>query len=201
MKKGGNKAFTVVLFLVVIAALGYYTYLSNKSPGHDDVTESSEKEILMNYDMENNYPKTAREVVKTHCRFLKYIYSEDFTKEATEDDYFTMTQQIRKLFDEELLELNSADAQLQGLKSEIALYQTNKQKFISYSLAESSQIEYNTENGKEYAKMRVTIAMTIDGASLSADEEYILRQDEDGKWKILGWQVIQEDDGEKGVTE
>lgn len=201
MKQKGNKAFTVVIFLVVIAALGYYTYLSNQAPDHQDVKDSSEKEILMNYDFENDYPKTAREVVKTHCRFLKYVYSEDFTKEATEDDYFTMTHQMRKLFDEELLELNSEDAQIQGLKSEIALYQTNKQKIVSYTLAESSQIEYNTDNGTEYAKMRVTIAMTIDGASLSADEEYILRQDEAGNWKILGWQVVQKDKSEKGVTE
>ena len=73
------------------------------------------------------------------------------------------------------------------------VYKAKKQKIVSYTLAEASQIEYNTDNGKEYAKMRVTIAMRIDGSSFSADEEYILRKDAEGKWKILGWQAIQQD--------
>lgn len=200
-KKGtqnGTKIFTIVIFLVVIVALGYYTHLSNKAPSHQDVSQSSEKEKLLNYDMENEYPKTARDVVKLHCRYLKYVYSTEFTKEAEEDDYFGMNQQIRRLFDEELLALNTADNQLDGLKSEIALYQANKQKFISYTLAEASQIEYNTEDGMEYAKMKVTVAMTIDGASLSVDEEYILRKDAEGRWKILGWQAMNH---EKAVEE
>ena len=189
MKKNGTKVFTLVIFLIAIVALGVYIHLSNEAPGREDVTQTSEKEKLLNYDMENDYPKTVREAVKLHCRYLKCVYSEDFE----EDELFTMNQQMRKLLDEELLEYNSPDEQLQALKDEISLYEVNKQKFVSYTLAETSQIEYNTENGKEYAKMRVTVAMTIDGASISVDEEYILRQDEDGKWKILGWQAKQQE--------
>lgn len=194
MKKNGTKVFTLVIFLIALVALGYYIHLSNEAPGHQDAATNSEKEILLNYDMENNYPKTVRETVKLHCKYLKYVYSEGFTKDATDDDLFTMNQQIRKLFDEELLEMNSPDEQLEGLKNEIAMYNANKQRFVSYTLAEASQIEYNTENGVEYAKMKVTIAMTIDGASLSVDEEYILRQDTEGRWKILGWQAVQQND-------
>lgn len=197
MKEKGTKVFTLVIFLLVLAALGYYTYLSNQAPGHQDVVSSSEKEILLNYDMENEYPKTVRETVKLHCRYLKYVYSEEFNKDATDDELFTMNQKIRELFDEELLAINSPDDQLQSLKDEIALYETKKQKFISYTLAEASQIEYNTENDVEYAKMRVTVAMTVDGASFSVDEEYILRQDAEGKWKILGWQAVQQNQSDK----
>ena len=190
MKKNGTKVFTLVIFLVAIAALGYYVCLSNQSPGSGDVSKTSEKEQLLNYDMENEYPKTARDAVKLHCRYLKYVYSEEFTEDATEDEYFTMNQQIRKLFDEELLKYNMAEEQLQALKNEIALYAINKQKIVSYTLPEASQIEYNTENGVEYAKMKVSIAMTVDGDSLLGEQEYILRKDENGKWKILGWQAI-----------
>lgn len=186
-----NKGFTIFIFLVAIVALGYYVHLSNKSPDHQNVTENSEKDILLNYDMEVDYPKTVRETVKLHCRYLKYIYSDEFMKNATEDDIFTMNQQMRKLFDEELLAINSPDDQLQALKDEMALYRANKQKIVSYTLAEASQIEYNTQDDAEYAKMKVTVAMTVDGASLVADQEYILRQDEEGNWKILGWQTLQ----------
>lgn len=193
MKQNGTKIFTVVIVLFALALLGYYIHLSNVSAEKKDVVVASEKDILLNYNMENDYPKTARDAVKLHCRYLKYVYSGEFAKNATEDEIFTMNQQIRELFDEELLEYNSSEQQLQALKDELALYEVNKQKFVSYTLAEASQIEYNTENDKEYAKMRVTVAMTVDGDSFSADEEYILRKDEEGKWKILGWQAIEKD--------
>ena len=196
MKKG-TKAFTLVVFIVALLALGLYIYVTNEAAGKQDVTPTSEKEILLNYDMVENYPKTVRETVKMHCRYLKYIYNEGFSKDFTEDDLFVMNQRIRQLFDEELLEINSADEQLRNLKKERDLYQTNKQKIVSYTLAEASQIEYNTDKGNEYAKMRVTIAMRIDGASFSVDEEYILRKDADGKWKILGWQAIKQDKADK----
>lgn len=193
MKKNGTKAFTLVIFLIAIVALGYYTHLSNQAPGHLSVTDDSEKEKLLNYDMENEYPKTVRETVKLHCRFLKYVYSDEFKKSGNDDELFTINKKVRQLYDDELLENNSMDVQLAALRKEIEAYEVKKQKFVSYTLAEASQIEYNTEAGKEYAKIRVTIAMMIDGSSLSMDEEYILRKNESGQWKILGWQAIQTD--------
>lgn len=196
MKKG-TKAFTLVVFLIALCALGYYTHLTNKSSNRQSADQKTEKEILLDYDMDNDYPKTARDAVVLHCRYLKYIYNEGISKDFTEDELFSMNQKIRQLYDEDLLEINTPDQQLQALKNEIDLYEVNKQKFVSYTLAEPSQIEYNTEQGVEYAKMRVTIAMTVDGASLSVDEEYILRKDSEDRWRILGWQAVQQGTAEE----
>ena len=192
MKKG-TKTFTLIIFFAALIALGSYFYVTNKADNSQKVTTTSEKDILLNYDMAGNYPKTVREAVKMHCRYLKYIYNEGLAKDFTEDDLFVMNQKMRQLYDDELLEINQADQQLKALNKEMEVYKAKKQKIVSYTLAEASQIEYNTDNGKEYAKMRVTIAMRIDGSSFSADEEYILRKDAEGKWKILGWQAIQQD--------
>ena len=192
MKKG-TKTFTLIIFFAALIALGSYFYVTNKADNSQEVTTTSEKDILLNYDMAGNYPKTVREAVKMHCRYLKYIYNEGLAKDFTEDDLFVMNQKMRQLYDDELLEINQADQQLKALNKEMEVYKVKKQKIVSYTLAEASQIEHNTDNGKEYAKMRVTIAMRIDGSSFSADEEYILRKDAEGKWKILGWQAIQQD--------
>lgn len=192
MKKG-TKTFTLIIFFAALIALGSYFYVTNKADNSQEVTTTSEKDILLNYDMAGNYPKTVREAVKMHCRYLKYIYNEGLAKDFTEDDLFVMNQKMRQLYDDELLEINQADQQLKALNKEMEVYKVKKQKIVSYTLAEASQIEYNTDNGKEYAKMRVTLAMRIDGSSFSADEEYILRKDAEGKWKILGWQAIQQD--------
>ncbi len=193
MQKKGMKTFTLVMFLVVLGILGYYIHLTNGAPGHEDVSPSSEKDILMQYDMIADYPKTVREVVKLHCRYLKYTYNEGLSKQCSEDDVFVLNQKMRQLLDDELLALNDPDKQLEALKNDILAYQAKKQKFVSYTLAEPSQIEYNTEDGVEYAKMKVNVAMTMDGGSFAMDEEYILRKDKEGKWRIMGWKVIEQD--------
>lgn len=187
MKKIGTKGFTTIILLIMIIGLVYYTYLNNTTSNRQGASTETEAEQLLNYDFQNNYPKTVRETVKLHCRYLKCAYNNAFT----EDELFTVNRNIRQLFDEELLQHNDEDKQLQGLKDEIQLYADNKQKIVSYSLPEASQVQYNTEDGKEYAKMKVTIGLNVGSDTMSADEEYILRKDENGRWKILGWQAVQ----------
>ena len=142
MKKG-TKTFTLIIFFVALIALGSYFYVTNKADNTPDVTITSEKDILLNYDMAGNYPKTVRETVKMHCRYLKYIYNEGLAKDFTEDDLFVMNQKMRQLYDDELLEINQADQQLKALNKEMEVYKAKKQKIVSYTLAEASQIEYN----------------------------------------------------------
>ncbi len=193
MKKRSVKGFTTIVLLVMIIGLAYFTYLNNTVNNRQEISERTETEKLLNYDFENDYPKTVRETVKLHCRYLKSAYNNAFT----EEELFIVNQNTRQLFDEELLQNNAEDKQLQGLKDEIQLYDDSKQKFASYSLAEASQVKYNTENGKEYAKIKVTIGINTGSGVLSEDEEYILRKDKDGRWKILGWQIMNKSTTEK----
>lgn len=192
MKKLGTKGFTLIVAFLVIAGLGYYIHLNNKASSSREILKKSEKDILLDYDFQDDYPKTVRETVKLHCRYLKSAYNGEFT----EEELFKINQQIRNLFDEELLEFNTAEVQLQNLKDEIKLYEDSKWKFVSYSLAEASQVENNTEGGKEYAKIKVTIMLNMGSSRVSTEEEYILRKDGEGKWKIMGWQVVKNKEAE-----
>ena len=189
MKKNGVGGFTTVMLLAVLAGLGYYTYLNNNTVSKKNAEIKTEKEELLEYDFNENYPKTVRETVKMHCKYLKDVY----TGKYTEDELFTMNKQIRQLYDEELLEQNPQEKQLAELQEDIQQYDEMKKKFSSYSLAEASQVEYNTEDGVEYAKIKVDIILIVEGVSVSGEEEYILRKDDEGKWKILGWQVVSKD--------
>lgn len=186
MKKRSVKGFTTIVLLVMIIGLAYFTYLNSTVNDRQEISERTETEKLLKYDFENDYPKTVRETVKLHCRYLKSAYNNAFT----EEELFIVNQNTRQLFDEELLQHNAEDKQLQGLKDEIQLYADSKQKFASYSLAEASQVKYNTENDNEYAKIKVTISINKGSGVISEDEEYILRKDENGRWKILGWQAV-----------
>lgn len=189
MGKTSTKGFTAIVLLLVIMGLAYYVHLSNRNRNQKEERTETEAEQLLQYDFESHYPKTVRETVKLHCRYMKCAYNEGFSDE----ELIVANQNIRKLFDEELLKYNTEQSQLTGLKDEIALYKENKQKYVSYSLSESSQIQYNEEAGQEYAKMKVGIVVKVGSSNLSGDEEYILRKDSQGYWKILGWQVIKTD--------
>ena len=198
MKKMGTRGFTTIVLLLMIGGLFYYTYLNDRARNRQEEEQSSETQQLLEYDFANDYPKTVRETVKLHCNYLKNAYNDKFT----EDELFTVNKQIRQLFDDELLAINTEDKQLKGLKDEIQLYKDNKQKFVSFALAEGSQVQYNTEDSVEYAKIKVSLIIKVGSASASVDEEYILRKDSEGKWKILGWQRINNPSSEeKGDTD
>ncbi len=186
MKKMDIKAFTLIILVIVIGALFYYVYLGNHSARQKESSNQTEAEKLLNYDFENDYPKTVRETVKLHNTYLKYAYNGTFTEEELE----TVNKDIRQLFDDELLQYNSEEDQLSGLKEEIQSYNDDEKKFVNFSVAEGSQVQYNTDNGRNYAKIRVSLVIKVKGASAYPEEDYILRQDENGNWKILGWQAV-----------
>lgn len=189
MKKVKTKGFITVVLILLVVGLGYYTHLINKTRRQKNTTTKTEVEQLLEYDFEDNYPKTVRETVKLHCKYLKNAYGLKFDEEQLP----TANSNMRNLYDEELLAYNSEGQQFEELKKEISLYNDKKQKFISYSLEEASQIEYNTEDGKDYAKTTVTLNITVGTAPIYVEQEYLLRKDESGRWKILGWQALKSD--------
>ncbi len=182
-KESGTKGFTIAAVIVVIGVIAFYITMSNRMNGRQAVKNTSEIEKLLNYDFQDNYPKTVRETVKLHCRYMKIAYNNEFTKEELVD----ANKKIRELMDDELLSYNTEEAQLKSLEDDVQYYKDNKQKYVSYTLPEASQIKYNTDEGVDYAKIRVGIIIRVDNSTMKGSQEYLLRKDAMGRWKILGW--------------
>ncbi len=184
-KESGTKGFTIAAVIVVIGVIGFYITMSNRMSGRQAVKNTPEIEKLLNYDFQDNYPKTVRETVKLHCRYMKLAYNNEFSK----DELIDANKKIRELFDDELLSYNTEETQLKSLEEDIQYYKDNKQKFVSYTLPEASQIKYNKEDDVDYAKIRVGIIIRVDNATMKGSQEYLLRKDSMGRWKILGWKA------------
>ncbi len=182
-KETDTKGFVIAAVIVVIGVIGFYVAMSNRMSGRQAVKNTSEIEKLLNYDFQEEYPKTVREVVKLHCRYMKMAYNNEFSKE----ELYDANKKIRELMDDELLALNTEEDQLKSLEDDIQFYIDNKQKYVSYTLPEASQIKYNKEDDVEYAKIRVGVILRVDGATVKGDQEYLLRKDSMDRWKILGW--------------
>ena len=76
--------FGLILLLAVLVILAVYIRMTNRSKNSARQAEENMSEVatLKLYNMDDDYPKTARDVVKMHCRLLKCIYNEKLTEEA-----------------------------------------------------------------------------------------------------------------------
>lgn len=197
MKKKGANTFTILVFILVIVCLAVYVVIGNRAKQTTSGDDASEVEKLLSYDFVEDYPKTVKETVRLHCRYMKCAYNNEFS----EDELDKMNQQVRNLYDQELLDYNEESSQLDALKQDIQYYVDNKQKIVSYSFGEDSQIEYNTQDQVDYAKIKVKVMLRVDSAPGKAEEEFILRKNDEGQWKILGWQAVKESSEDKGDAE
>lgn len=169
-------AFFIFIFLVYFKSLG-----DKSSQKRDDKTET-EIEQLCNYDMLGNYPKTPRDVVKLHNRYLKIFYGE----KVTDDELYILNQQVRYLYNSEIIAMNDENVNLQNLKNSIEKMREEGYTYKSYTLPEASQIKNYTQNGVEMATMEVTITVDMEDSMGYLYVQYVLVKEND-QWKIKAW--------------
>lgn len=179
--------FVILLVLAAAVLLAIYLRLTNHSKNSDRQADENytETEILKQYDLEKQYPKTVREVVKLHCRFLKCIYNEELSAEELE----TLNRQCRNLYSDILLSENGEREQLADLTEDISAFHSAGKIFVNYTVGEESSILYTTENGVDYAMVTVTCNIREGSGTNALEEQYLLIKEKE-QWKILGWQGV-----------
>lgn len=174
--------------LLAVVVIGGFFLLTKRQEnrGGEDAIANTEVEKLIAKDLDNNYPGTPREVLKLYSRIIKCLYGEKIDDEQLKK----LASQIRLLFDAELLEANPESEYIEDLKAEIKEYNEQKKVIVSYIVQKNSSVKKSTVEGKEYAQI-VTSYMLREKENFSKSyEEFILRQDENGHWKILGWRLM-----------
>ena len=105
----------------------------------------------------------------------------------------TLIDQQRALFDKELLDHNKYGDFKKRLENEISSYKSANKTVINYQINSNQSVQYWRNDGKECASIMVVV--NLNGKSLNqVYEKFILRKNDNGKWKILGWQLADEDD-------
>jgi hypothetical protein len=189
MKK--SKIVTIVIIVVVLAAivLGAFYYMSNrkKQEAEENATPTEVQNILMK-DLDRSYPPTPKEVMKYYCEITKCFYNEEYTDEELDE----LAVKIQELYDDELVANKSQEDYLNDLCEEITTMKGNKYTIYSYELPASTDVEYFTEDDYSCARLYCTFNLKQTGSTgmTASLEEFVLRQDEDGHWKILGWELI-----------
>lgn len=192
MKKKNVKT-SIVILLMVVAGIAYYYYLSNRTPSVDatqQAVDNQELGDLLSRDVDNNYPQSPKEVVKLYMRIAKQYYGNNIS----EDQIDTLGKQARRLFDDELKSKQSEDEFLKALKQEISDY-NNQNRYISdYKIESSSDVKYKTLNNKKYASIDTLFYIRQSDNLVYSYTRFTLRQDNNGRWKILYWELYKPDD-------
>ncbi len=186
MKKSKTRNTVIGVAAICAAIVVVYFAIVNIPKGKETVvmTETA-KELAHNFD--TDYPSTPREVMKHYAQITKCFYLQDTTEEQIEE----LAKMMRKLFDDALLATQTEEEYLQSLKAEILQYRDASKMVSSYSVSSSTDVKYNDNQYGSLATMFITFNMRENGMINQIREEFMLRQDNEGHWKILGWQLAE----------
>ncbi len=186
--KGPRGAF--VLFLcVVIILLGYYgVSLKGKQNKEKEVVFTKVQNVLLR-DLERNYPPTPKEVVIYFSELTQCLHNEEYT----EDELIRMGKQLQGLYDEELVANKEEEAYMTDLRSEVKVFKASKSAISSFTPSSSTDVYYFTEDGYECARLYCTFNIRTGTIMQKSEHVFILRKDDAEHWKILGWDLVDEE--------
>lgn len=193
MKKKTNLKNFIILIVLALLIVGAFVLVANRGSKKDEtpVMMTAVEEVLSR-NLDKNYPATPKEVVKMYSEITRCFYAEEYT----EDQLLKMAEQSRKLFDDELRANQTDEQYVMNLNSVIYNYQEQKRIISSFSVASASDVEYYDFKGDKWARLMAVYTIKTDHVFDTSKEEYLLRKDAEGHWKIFGWRVMEEDDAE-----
>ena len=194
MKNSHKILVILIVVLFVSAILGLFIYVNNKPQSgsvEDDVVISNvDNVVLRNLDI--NYPPTPKEVLKYYSEITMCFYEENLS----EEDLVRLAQTARKLYDAELCADITEEEYLASLREDILEFNSLGIVVSGYTVSSSTDVEEFVVDGRECARLYVTYRLRQGTEYIYSNEVFIMRKDEDGHWKILGWELLEEEEVE-----
>jgi Na+-transporting NADH:ubiquinone oxidoreductase subunit NqrC len=184
----------VALLCVAVVCGGFYLVkVRSEQNQAKDKTELTEVQKIITKDLEKNYPATPREVVKFYNRIITAYYKETYSDEELDQ----MADQVLALFDDDLLANNPKDTYLADVKADIADYQSRSRYIASSNVCESDEVGYKQDGDDSLAYVLASYFVREKNTFTWTYQQYVLRQDAEGNWKILTFYQV-EGDSSKG---
>ncbi len=190
MKSGSKTAKTAIVLIIMVATvMALYHYMVNKVKSQEPESTTTMVQDVLLKNLSISYPTTPREVLKYYNQIMECYYNEDYT----EEELVKLADKAMELYDDELVE-NQDDVQyMANLKAEIEKYKSTDMVISSAAISSSTDVEYYTYENRECAQIRCVYTLRQGTSLMMLSELYVMRKDEDGHWKILGWDVCEDD--------
>ncbi len=194
MKNGRKILIIAIVVLFVSAVIGLFIYINNKpkaNPIEDDVVISNVDNVVLR-NLELNYPPTPKELLKYYSEITMCFYQENLS----EEDLARLAGTARKLYDAELCAGMTEEEYIESLREDILEFNSLGVVVSGYTVSSSTDVEEFVVDGREYARLYATYRLRQGTEYIYSNEVFIMRKDEDGHWKILGWQLLEEEEVE-----
>ena len=112
-----------------------------------------------------------------------------YNEKYTDDELKQLAVKIQGIYDTELIANKSQEQYIEDLQNDIAEMKANDQSISSYQLPVSTDVEFFSEDGDSCARMYCTYSIRQGTSMIQSRLVFIMRQDEDKHWKILGWDL------------
>lgn len=186
-----NVKYVVIgIACICLICVGFYFFSKDNETTEQDLTEV---EKLIVRDLEENYPKTPREVVKFYNKIVSCYYGE----ELTDEELGKLVDQMMFLLDEDLLLVNPRDEYYASVVADIEQFENANKRVVSTDICDSNEVKYidDVKEGSsevdELAYVNTSYFINTDGDFAYSYQQFVLRKDDDGKWKILTFYEIE----------
>lgn len=183
MKKSTTKV-TIIIICLVASMLGYYSYLSNRSHKQRADANMTLVQSTLSRNLNSDYPATVKEVMKYYNDIMKCFYDEDCSEEQIED----LGYKARELYDADLLAANEETEYMSRLKNDVNEFREKKRTLTGFSVAASTSVDYYSIDDFSFARIMCGYNLVEGGISTPVRTVYLLRRDDQKKWKIYGWE-------------
>lgn len=132
----------VIIAIACICAIcaGFFFFSQGNQEPEKDLTEI-EKVIVK--DLEKDYPKTPREVVKFYNRIAKCYYG---SEQPTEKQLNDLVDQMLCILDDDLLLRNPRDSYYSSVVQDISQYKREKKQLVSTDVCDTNEVKYITDD-------------------------------------------------------
>ena len=189
MKDSKTVRIVIVAVVLAIIVLVFFAYQGNRGK-RQQAAEAVSATVVQNMlmkDLEHNYPPTPKEVVKYYAEITECFYNEEYSDAELDQ----LANKIQHLYDVELIA--NQENYIENLKLEIIDMKKNKYTIASYEVSASTDVEYFTQGEDSCATLYCTFNIKQEGGTrLTSLEQFVLRKDVDGHWKILGWELVED---------
>ena len=194
MKKRYKSIVVIIVVLFVLAVLGAFVYLNNRptTAGDEEEVVISNVDNVVLRNLEMNYPPTPKELLKYYSEITVCFYEENLS----EEDLTRLAQTARKLYDDELCAGVTEEEYIASLREDILEFNSMGVVVSGYTVSASTDVEEFVVDGRDCARLYVTYRLRQGTEYIYSSEVFIMRKDEDGHWKILGWDLLEEEEVE-----
>ena len=184
----------VILAIVIVAAICTAFYIVNNNSKKESAKEAGLTEIqkITTRNMEKDYPATPREVIKFYNRIVKCYYGRQYS----DDELEQLADQALSMFDDDLLKKNEKESYIESVKSDAAQYEEDNKSISQTDVCDSNDVKYMTDNGDDIAYVTASYFIKTGSSYTKTYQEYVLRKDDDGDWKILTFYKIEGESSE-----